>query len=174
MTPKAMSKSAMGSDGLPEPFPSPPARPPKWALKIKVRDREQIQTFSAAYAAKKFLDAACGEVKMIGKKEAVGSTSRVTGDGLSEVVLHQYSEDEKKWVLPEPYATDAYWLREGEIRGPVVTLEELLEGARSTLSVTEARARLRVAKLGGRGRPFAWAKSSLGPVRRVLGLDDGR
>ena len=94
------------SSELEPPFPSPPARPPKFGIVI-VNEKHHFHTFYALYAAKHFLnlflDAYPGFKWLTDTSIALSPELTVRSDQLEAIIEHTFSEAEAQWMLPVPY-----------------------------------------------------------------------
>lgn len=110
---------------LSPPFPSSPTRLPCICINFKNTELgiRFVLTFAAMYAAKRMYDTVIADAKL----KWLDVTTVTTSDGLvirggdaydlEKLVEYEYTAEEKKWQLPEPYATYARQLR-GEIKRP--------------------------------------------------------
>jgi hypothetical protein len=159
-----------------DPFPSPPARPPKWTFKVKVENREANVPFLVAYVAQAYLREACGELKTVTSSYASNGLADVYGVGLKGVLSTQLTDEEREWQLPEPYLSEARWIRTGHEAGqdtklelpPVVSLAYLIRGNCMTLGrAKRILRRARIAPVHGR---WEWPKEQVELIRRLLHL----
>jgi len=107
---------ALGIDGLEQPFPSSPSRPPKFSIYCRYphnapmgEARRFVWTFSAAYAARHFIDRIIGEDKFKWKRRNIIQTARGVeirvldeDDGLETVMEYEMTRAEEAWQIPEP------------------------------------------------------------------------
>lgn len=113
-------------------FPSAPRRSAKYELHCHiVQDEEEVKNevrlFGATFSAKKFVEALIGDDKFEWTSDHAIRTAKhivIHSHDLTEIMEHKYSNDERKWELPEPYASEAKYFA---VRRPS-TKERVEEG----------------------------------------------
>lgn len=124
---------------LPEPFGSPPGRPGKYVFYVSRHGDDDtqsiVQTFAAAYAARKFLDALLEQDGLIWEdpctirsETGIIVSTRWYPERMKKCVEHDYSLAEMAWSLRD-YAPDVYNSARRFRSGPELprTLEDVPE-----------------------------------------------
>lgn len=118
----AKTNKFLTDSGLEEPFSSSPTRPPRYGISINSLDGSSHRSWSnfyGIYAAKRWVEDIIADNKtnwtddntMIVPSLQIEIKSEIKPDGLTQIMEHEYTTQEKQWEMPEPYATQILRIR---------------------------------------------------------------
>lgn len=188
--------------GLEPPYPAAPYRPTKYCLYVTKNENLATWGFTAAYAAKKFLEILLADdtldriTSLNGKPTTILSSSgiKVFCDEIDELLDYEYTANEKLWGLNEPEFSNALRFRnssgyeqstrvvqsdnadqpkkEKPQKIPKPSKEGLISIAEIAASLKmeprDARAALRAAKVEKPVVGWAWSKSEVDTIKKIL------